>query len=62
MFRGENGASTKERMEAATWLADRGFGKPAADKFTDTPGIGDFTITIGDHDILGNPINALPRD
>jgi len=28
VFRGENGASTKERMDAATWLADRGFGKP----------------------------------
>ena len=26
VFRGENGASTKERMDAATWLADRGFG------------------------------------
>ena len=22
VFRGENGASTKERMDAATWLAD----------------------------------------
>ena len=28
VFRGENGASTKERSDAATWLADRGFGKP----------------------------------
>jgi hypothetical protein len=26
------------------------------------PGFGDFTITIGDRDIMGNPINALPRD
>jgi hypothetical protein len=26
------------------------------------PGIGDFTITIGDHGVLGNPINDLPRD
>ena len=28
VFRDENGVSTKERMDAATWLADRGFGKP----------------------------------
>ena len=56
MFRGENGASTKERMDAATWLADRGFGKPAADRPPDAPGIGDFTIVIGDHDVRGNPI------
>ena len=62
VFRGENGASTKERMDAATWLADRGFGKPAADRSPDAPGFGDFTITIGDHDILGNPINDMPRD
>jgi hypothetical protein len=55
-------ASNRERMEAATWLADRGFGKPASVRDDDVPGIGDFTITIGDHDILGNPINALPRD
>jgi hypothetical protein len=38
--------SNRERMEAAASLADRGFG--------------DFTITIGDHDVLGNPINDLP--
>ena len=50
-------ASNKERMKAATWLADRGFGKPAADKFPDTPGIGDFTITIGNHDARGNPLD-----
>ena len=62
MFRGENGASTKERMDAATWLADRGFGKPTINAAAEAPGIGDFTIVIGDHDILGNPINALPRD
>jgi hypothetical protein len=24
--------------------------------------LGDFTIIIGDHDILDNPINDLPRD
>ena|GEM_PF-3298302 len=42
-------------MDAATWLADRDFGKPVADKFPDTPGIGDFTIMSGDHDARGNP-------
>jgi hypothetical protein len=26
------------------------------------PGIGDFTIVIGDHDARANPINALPQD
>ena len=55
VLRDEN-ASNKERMEATTWLADRGFGKPAADRFPDAPGIGDFTIVIGDHDVRGNPI------
>ena len=62
VFRGENGASTKERMDTATWLADRGFGKPTVNAAAQAPGIGDFTITIGDRDILGNPINDLPRD
>ena len=61
MFRDEN-ASNKERMDAATWLADRGFGKPTVNAAAQAPGIGDFTIVIGDQDILGNPINALPRD
>ncbi len=46
--RGENGASTKERMDAATWLADRGFGKPTVNSGSQAPGIGDFTITIGE--------------
>ena len=36
--------------------------KPTADAATQALGIGDFTITIGDHDITGNPINDLPRD
>ena len=62
VFRGENGASTKERMDAATWLADRGFGKPTVNAGSQAPGFGDFTITIGDHDVLGNPINDLTRD
>ena len=39
-------ASNRERMEAATWLADRGFGKPAAVRDDDVPGIGDFTIVL----------------
>jgi hypothetical protein len=49
-------ASNRERMEAATWLADRGFGKPAAVRDDDAPGIGDFTIVIGDHQDDGNPM------
>ena len=38
VFRGENGASTKERMDAATWLADRGFGKPTVNAGSQAPG------------------------
>jgi hypothetical protein len=49
-------------MDAATWLADRGFGKPTVNAAAQAPGIGDFTIVIGDHDAMGNPINDLPRD
>jgi hypothetical protein len=55
-------ASNRERMEAAAWLADRGFGKPTVNAGSQAPGFGDFTIKISDHDIMGNPINALPRD
>jgi len=51
----------KERMDAATWLADRGFGKPTVNAGAQAPGFGDFTIVIGDHDIMGNPINNMPR-
>ena len=47
VFRDEN-ASNKERMDAATWLADRGFGKPTVNSGSQAPGIGDFTITIGE--------------
>ena len=43
-------------MDAATWLADRGFGKPTVNAVAQAPGIGDFTIVIGDHDVRGNPI------
>jgi len=45
VFRGENGASTKERMDAATWLADRGFGKPTVNADAQAPSIGDFAIS-----------------
>ena len=54
--------SNRERMEAATWLADRGLGKPTVNAAVQAPGIGDFTIVIGDHDARCNPINDLPRD
>ncbi|MCX8278549.1 MAG: hypothetical protein OTJ43_09830 [Dehalococcoidia bacterium] len=60
VFRDEN-ASNKERMDAATWLADRGFGKPTVNAAAQAPGIGDFTIVIGDHDARGNPIIPAPR-
>jgi hypothetical protein len=62
VFRGKNGASIKERMDAATWLAGRGFEKPTVNAAAQAPGIGDFTIVIGDHDARGNPVNALPKD
>ena len=61
VFRNEN-AFNKERMDAATWLADRGFGKPTVNAGAQAPGFGDFTIVIGDHDARGNPINNMPRD
>ena len=56
----DQNASNRERMEAATWLADRGFGKPVPDREPDALGIGDFTIVIGDHDARGNPIIPAP--
>ena len=52
----DENASIKERMDAATWLADRGFGKPAPVRDNDAPGIGDFTIVINDHQDDGNPM------
>ena len=39
-----------------SWLADRGFGKPAPVRDDDVPGIGDFTIVINDHQDDGNPM------
>ena len=56
-FPRKNASWCEERMEAATWLADRGFGKPAPVRDNDAPGIGDFTIVIGDHDSRGNPLD-----
>jgi len=44
VFRDEN-ASNKERMDAARWLADRGFGKPTVNADAQAPSIGDFTIS-----------------
>ena len=44
----ENG-SNKERMDATTWLADRGFGKPTVDAAAQAPGFGEFTIKISAH-------------
>ena len=63
VFRDEN-VSNKERMDAATWLADRGFGKPTVNAAAQAPGFGEFTIKISDHDIMGNPINpnSLPPE
>tara|TARA_B100000586_G_scaffold123596_1_gene89205 strand:- start:113 stop:559 length:447 start_codon:yes stop_codon:yes gene_type:complete len=63
VLRDEN-ASSRERMEDATWLADRSFGKPVPDREPDALGIGDFTIVIGDHDglnaqqFMNKPYNA----
>ena len=56
----DQNASNRERMEAATWLADRVFGKPVPDREHDALGIGDFTIVIGDHDARGNPLIPAP--
>ena len=56
----DQNASNRERMDAATWLADRGFEKPTVNAAARAPGFGDFTIVIGDHDARGNPINDLP--
>ena len=44
----DQNASNRERMEAATWLADRGFGKPTVDIALEPPEDRWFTIDIGD--------------
>jgi hypothetical protein len=49
-------------MDAATWLVDRSFGKPTVIAGSQDQGIADFTIVIGDHEAMANPINDLPRD
>ena len=48
VFRGEHGEDTRQRMDAATWLADRGFGRPTVDIALDPPEDRWFTIDIGD--------------
>ena len=58
----DGNASNKELIDADAWLADRGFGKPTVNEAAQAPGFGDFTIVIGDHDAMGNPINDMPRD
>ena len=52
----DGNASNKERIDADAWLADRGFGKPTVNEAAQAPGFGDFTIVIGDHDAMVNPI------
>ena len=60
VFRGENGASTKERMDGVLrGLQTRGFGKPTVNSGSQAPGIGDFTITIGDGKPLGQDDGLL---
>ena len=44
----DQNASNRERMEAATWLVDRGFGKPTVDIALESPEDRWFTIEIGD--------------
>ena len=41
-------ASNRERMEAATWLADRGFGRPTVDIALEPPEDRWFTIDLGE--------------
>jgi len=48
VFRGEHDEDTRQRMDAATWLADRGFGKPTvAPAPIMEPELRTFTIDIG---------------
>ena len=54
--RSARASSWRQRVDAAIWLAGRGFGKPAAVRDHDVPGIGDFTIVINDHQDDGNPM------
>jgi hypothetical protein len=43
VLRGKEGARVRVRIEAATWLADRGFGKPGP---APDPDAGDGRITL----------------
>ncbi|MDA0597590.1 MAG: hypothetical protein O2974_11435 [Chloroflexi bacterium] len=46
LFRGEHGEDMRTRADAATWLADRGFGKP-----TITPAVDDDCQRCIAHDV-----------
>ena len=48
VFRGDHGEDIRQRMDAATWLADRGFGRPTVDIALEPPEDRWFTIEIGD--------------
>ena len=64
VFRGEHGEDTRQRMDAATWLADRGFGKPTvAPAPIMEPELRTFTIDIDPNRTMerGNPF-GLPED
>ncbi len=47
VFRGDHGEDMRPRMDAATWLADRGFGKPTVDTALQPPEDRRFMIDIG---------------
>jgi len=47
VFRGDHGEDIRQRMDAATWLADRGFGKPVVNNQPELPVDYAFTIDIG---------------
>lgn len=46
LFRGEHGEDLRMRADAATWLADRGFGKP-----THVPAVDDDCQQCAAHDV-----------
>ena len=58
----EHDEDTRQRMDAATWLADRGFGKPTvAPAPIMEPDLHTFTIDIDPNRNMDNPFN-LPED
>ena len=64
VFRGEHDEDTRQRMDAATWLADRGFGKPTvAPAPIMEPELRTFTIDIDPNRNMerDNPF-GLPED